>query len=198
MADKKEEFVVSDRRRFAPEGDLRTDVPVTEEERTVSPPAAPSPAPPAPVAAEPEAPEEQKEELPLPPTAAEQQQQSAAYKASSKKMDDIFASLPGSKGGMPEMTFERLVEFFYVNALIQLGAGPHEGEPRVDILGARQMIDSISLIQEKTKGNLSDQEQNVLQSVLFELRMAWIEVTNAMASSSKGKAAAGGAPIIKK
>ncbi len=125
MAEKKEEFVVSDRRRFAPEGDLRTDVPVIEEEKTVAPPlvVTPSPAPAAPAEAQLAEPaEQQKEELPPPPTAAEQQKQSADYKASGKKMDDMFANTPGGKGGMPEMTFERLVESFYMSALIQLGA----------------------------------------------------------------------------
>src|SRR5258708_2990115 len=119
MAEKKEEFVVSDRRRFAPEGDLRADVPVIEEEKTVAPPAAPPPVPAAPAGSQSAGPsEQQKEELPPPPTAAEQQQQSAAYKASGKKMDDMFANTPGGKGGMPEMTFERLVESFYMSALI--------------------------------------------------------------------------------
>ena len=199
MADKKEEFVVSDRRRFAPEGELRTDVPVTEEEKAVIPPAVPQPTPAAPAKAQtPESAEDQKVEMPEPPTAAEQLEQSVAYKASGKKMDDMLAGASGGKT-MPEMTFERLVESFYMSALFQLGAIRQEGEPKnVDIVSARQTNDSLSLIQEKTKGNLSDREQVLLQNVLFELRMAWIEVTNAIASAPKGKAPGAGPIIAKK
>src|SRR6266849_2407913 len=115
MADKKEEFVVSDRRRFAPEGDLRTDVPVTEEQTTVAAPAKPPAAPAVPAEAQATKPAEQElEEMPAPPTAAEQLEQSAAYKASGKKMDDMLTGASGGKG-MPEMTFERLVESFYMS-----------------------------------------------------------------------------------
>jgi len=52
----------------------------------------------------------------------------------------------------------------------------------VDIIGARQTIDSLAVLQEKTKGNLTDREKTLLQNVLFELRMAFIEITNAVAS----------------
>jgi hypothetical protein len=59
-----------------------------------------------------------------------------------------------------------------------------EEQPRVDIIGARQTIDSLAILQEKTKGNLNDREKTLMQNVLFELRMAWIEITNAVASSA--------------
>jgi hypothetical protein len=52
----------------------------------------------------------------------------------------------------------------------------------VDIIGARQTIDSLTILQEKTKGNVTDREQTLLQNALFELRMAWIELTNAIAT----------------
>jgi Domain of unknown function (DUF1844) len=76
-----------------------------------------------------------------------------------------------------------------MTALIQLGAIRHENEPpAVDLVGARQTIDSLTILQEKTKGNLTDREQKLLQNVLFELRMAWIEITNALAKSGAGPA----------
>ena len=84
-----------------------------------------------------------------------------------------------------EMNFERVIESFYMSALIQMGAIRQDDEPpRVDIIGARQTIDSLTVIQEKTKGNLTDREKTLLQNVLFELRMAWIEITNAVATSA--------------
>jgi hypothetical protein len=202
MAEKKQDFVVSDRRRFAPEGELRTDVPPTEEEKeqapevkaTTAPPAPPvqsatpatleAPEPAAALEDEAEAEGEATGEMPPPPTPAEQQAQSDAYHSSGKKLDELFQKAGGRRESIPEMTFERLVESFYMTALLQMGAIRPEGEsPAVDIMGARQTIDSITLLQEKTKGNLTDREQTLLQNVLFELRMAWIEITNALASA---------------
>jgi hypothetical protein len=211
MADKKQDFVVSDRRRFGTEGELRSDVTTNEEEKaekaeSVSP-AAPPPAQETPaqkahetVAANPQpsepAVETEEEEMPEPPSAAEVQDQKNAYHASGKKIEEIIGKA-GGRATMPEMTFERLVESFYMTALLQLGAIRQEGEaPGVDIMGARQTIDSLTILQEKTKGNLSDREQTLLQNVLFELRMAWIEITNALASAKPGPAP--GAPHEKK
>jgi hypothetical protein len=202
MAEKKAEFVVTDRRRFGTEGEPRPDAQVAEEEKPATPPAAQASAPPAkaPVPpqsaqsspgaqtqAQPGSPEtEQEEEMAPPPTAEEQHQQSEAYKASGKKIDEmISATGKAPQGGPLEMNFERVIESFYMSALIQMGAIRQDNEPpRVDIIGARQTIDSLAILQEKTKGNLTDREKTLLQNVLFELRMAFIEITNAVASSA--------------
>src|SRR5262245_25448374 len=195
MAEKQPEFVVSDRRRFGAEGELRPDAKEEEEKAATPPPAKPA-APPqaAHPPANPAAPSspdptqsavpQQGEEMPAPPTAEEQHEQSEAYKASGKKIDEMIAAAGKSGPGPMEMSFERVVESFYMSALIQMGALRQEGEnPRVDIIGARQTIDSLNILQEKTKGNLTDREKTLLQNVLFELRMAWIEITNAVATS---------------
>src|SRR5579864_3877651 len=110
MAEKKAEFVVTDRRRFGTEGDPRPEAQVAEEEKPAAkppvaqaqPPAAKAPAPPTstpssqstqtlgqPGPAE----AEQEEEMAPPPTAEEQHQQSEAYKESGKKIDDMIAGL---------------------------------------------------------------------------------------------------------
>jgi hypothetical protein len=190
MAENKQDFVVSDRRRFGSEGELRSDVPKEEEDKAKTaasaqqqPPAATPNKPPAPPEA---AAPDKTEEMPAPPSAKEQHEQNEAYKASGKKLDEIVSSRLGGQGGSyPEMNFERVVESFYMSALIQMGAVRQEGEPpAVDIIGARQTIDSITILQEKTKGNLTEREQTLLQNVLFELRMAWIELTNAIAKGA--------------
>jgi hypothetical protein len=54
------------------------------------------------------------------------------------------------------------------------------GQPRLDIIGARQTIDTLSLLAEKTKGNLTPTEETFLQNSLYEVRMAYVEVTNAL------------------
>ena len=65
---------------------------------------------------------------------------------------------------------------------MQLGL-MHEqgGPPGVDLLGARQTIDTLGMLADKTKGNLTMTEDNLMQNVLYELRMAYVEVTNAIA-----------------
>ncbi|HKF23486.1 MAG TPA: DUF1844 domain-containing protein [Candidatus Angelobacter sp.] len=199
MAEKKQEdFVVSDRRRFV-EGELRSDLPASEEENET--PTAPPVQPAASVAETPKASEPPtkapaaEQEMPEPPTAAEQQEQHDAYRASGKKLEEMIGQSGARRQNLPEMTFERLVEQFYMTALIQLGAIRHENEPpAVDMVGARQTIDSIAILQEKTKGNLGDREQRLLQNVLFELRMAWIEITNALAGAAAAKSNVGPAP----
>ena len=222
MAEKKAEFVVTDRRRFGTEGEPRPDAQVAEEEKPAAPPAAQVPPPPAkatvpPPSApasqgaqtqvQPGSPEaEHEEEMPAPPTAEEQQEQNEAYKASGKKIDEMISASGKAQGGPLEMTFERVIESFYMSALIQMGAIRQDNEPpRVDIIGARQTIDSLAVLQEKTKGNLTDREKTLLQNVLFELRMAFIEITNAVAASATRPGAAppgamppGGAPPLDK
>ncbi|MGZ4871085.1 MAG: DUF1844 domain-containing protein, partial [Candidatus Angelobacter sp.] len=203
MAEKKSEFVVTDRRRFGTEGEPRPDAQVTEEEKPATPPpVAQATPPPAKTTVQPASAQpsqsaqtqrqpgstetEQEEEMPPPPTAEEQHQQSEAYKASGKKIDDMIAAAGKTPQGSPlEMNFERVIESFYMSALIQMGAIRQDNEPpRVDIIGARQTIDSLTVLQEKTKGNLTDREKTLMQNVLFELRMAFIEITNAVASSA--------------
>jgi hypothetical protein len=204
MAEKKAEFVVTDRRRFGTEGEPRPDAQVAEEEKPAKPAAAQATPPAAKQPAQPpssgqqahqnaqtqvqpgSAETEQEEEMAPPPTAEEQHAQSEAYKASGKKIDDMISAAGKTpEGGPLEMNFERVIESFYMSALIQMGAIRQDNEaPRVDIIGARQTIDSLAVLQEKTKGNLTDREKTLLQNVLFELRMAFIEITNAVATSA--------------
>lgn len=121
--------------------------------------------------------------MPPTPTSAEQQAQADAYRKSSKELD-TRVELSGHSAKELEMTFERFMASLYMSAMVQLGL-MHEqgGQPRIDIIGARQTIDTLSLLSEKTKGNLTSAEENFLQNCLYELRMAYVEVTNALARS---------------
>jgi hypothetical protein len=181
MAEKKQEsFTVTDRRLFTSDGELRQE---TTEETQVETPA---PKPPAEKAqpsnvAPPAAASRGGEPVPPPPTDAEQQEQAAAYQKSSKDLD-TRVELSGHSAKELEMTFERFMASLYMTAMLQLGLMHEEGgQPRVDLIGARQTIDTLSLLAEKTKGNLTGAEQNFLQNCLYELRMAYVEVTNALA-----------------
>ena len=118
-------------------------------------------------------------ELPAPPTAQESQEQKVAYDASAQRLEELIRAQNPSMGAQPPITFEHLVQQFYVSAMIQMGAGAQEGQrPRVDILGARTTIDLLGVLAEKTRGNLSPAEDRALQSVLFEARMAFMELTS--------------------
>jgi hypothetical protein len=185
MADKQQNagFTVSDRRLFTEEGELRKDVPEETPVQVPEPPAATEVQSSATlVSPEPDAPGAGTDaRVPPPPTAAEQQAQADAYQQSSKDMDQRV-ELSGHSSRDLQMTFERFLASLYMSAMLQLGLMHEEGgQPRVDLIGARQSIDTLGLLQEKTKGNLTSAESNFLQNCLYELRMAYVEVMNALA-----------------
>jgi len=85
------------------------------------------------------------------------------------------------------MTFDKFVASLYMTALMQMGLVHEQGmSAQPDIMAARQTIDTISILAEKTKGNLTAAEDTLMQNVLYELRMAYIEVTNALTRAPKG------------
>jgi hypothetical protein len=189
--EKRPEFVVTDRRLFSEDGELRQDVVEDEERRAArerekreaqqrtnderaaqnqpTPDEAPTTAAPPEVEA---------------PSAQEQQASADAYRQSTREIDaQIEKEL--RKQGRPhraedfEVSFEKFIASIYMTALMQLGLAAPQGEkPAVDLMGARQTIDTVAMMQQKTKGNLTPAEENMLQNILYELRMAYLEVTN--------------------
>jgi hypothetical protein len=197
MPEQSKPFVVTDRRKFTMDGELRPDAdPSPErEERAATPvePAAPAAAPQAAGTSSPEPATEP--EMPLPPTAEENDQARRAYEMTADRLDTAIRSANPGMDHPPAMSFEQLVQSIYMTAMMQLGAATHEGQqPQVDILGARQSIDMLAVLAEKTKGNLSAEESRLLDSALFELRMAFLEITQALARSAAAKAPAAGRP----
>lgn len=200
MANKKHEspsFTVTDRRLFTEDGELRKDAAVAEEVEPPKPAPVPAPAPqsaaakPAIAPAVPAVAAADRADIPPPPTAAEQQAQADAYRESSKELDSRV-ELSGRSAKELEITFERFLASLYMTAMLQMGM-MHEqgGQPRIDIVGARQSIDALALLAEKTKGNLSPMESNFLQNSLYELRMAYVEVTNALSHAPQPGVATG-------
>lgn len=199
-------FVINDRRKFTAEGELRPDAPHSEptheEPRLAAEPTAeakapipfPSPAEsPAPQTAAADLPDE--EPLPPPPTAEQTEQANRAYTATVDRLDTaIRATNPGMER-IPEMNYDRLVQSLYMQALLQLGGATEPGQPaQIDILGARQTIDMLTVIAEKAKGNLTDAEDKLTQSALFELRLGFLEVTQAIARQAAKQGAPGVPP----
>jgi len=143
---------------------------VTSEGRNVEEPADSGPEPSG---------EESAAELPPAPTAQESREQKAAYDAAAQRLEELVRAQNPAVGAQPPITFEHLVQQFYVSAMIQMGAGAQEGQrPRVDILGARTTIDLLGVLEEKTRGNRTEAEDRALQTVLFEVRMAFLELTS--------------------
>jgi len=197
MPEQTKPFVVTDRRKFTMDGELRPDAdPSPEREERAStpatPPAAAAPEQP-PVASSPETASEPV--MPPPPTAEENDQARRAYEMTADRLDTAIRSANPGMDHPPAMSFEQLVQSVYMTAMMQLGAATHEGQqPQVDILGARQSIDMLGVLAEKTKGNLTAEEYRLLDSALFELRMAFLEITQALARSAAAKAPAGVRP----
>jgi hypothetical protein len=197
MPEQTKPFVVTDRRKFTMDGELRPDAdPSPEREERAS-----TPPPPAAVATEPQptaasTPETATEpEMPPAPTPEENDQARRAYEMTADRLDTAIRSANPGMDHPPAMSFDQLVQSIYMTAMMQLGAATHEGQqPQVDILGARQSIDMLAVLAEKTKGNLTPEETHLLDSALFELRMAFLEITQALARSAAAKAPAGAHP----
>jgi hypothetical protein len=179
-------FEVIDRRKIKAEEEQESQQHATPPAETPSAPAASGGGPrlvvnelkPA-AAAPPEAASPTEGEMPAPPTAEESREQKAAYDASAQRLEDLVRAQNPAVGAQPPINFEHLVQQFYVSAMIQMGAGAQEGQrPKIDILGARTTIDLLGVLAEKTRGNLSKAEDKTLQTVLFEVRMAFLELTS--------------------
>lgn len=84
----------------------------------------------------------------------------------------------GEQKPLPPVDFTMLILSLANTALFQLGFvnSPDSGINK-DLEGARQTIDIITMLEKKTEGNLTDQEQRVLTETLFQLRMAFVEAT---------------------
>ena len=198
MAEEKPSFTVSDRRKFTLEGELRDDAPQSPENtQTITPdtpfmpaaaPAVPAPGPRLVTPAATQASETAvDEEEPLPePTAEESAEQHTAYKASSEHLDSMLRQANPGMGPSAEVTMEHVIQSIYISAIMAMGAATEPGQkPRIDIVGARQSVDMLGVLQEKTKGNLTEKEQRLLQNALFELRMMFLEITNAIAQQAQ-------------
>jgi len=212
MSEQNKPFVVTDRRKFTLDGTPRPDADPSPEREPRDIPAEPAPAAsplefpqaaapqsgapaaPEPAAAQPPtgptptAEAAADADLPPAPTAKEMEQANAAYQQTSERLETaVRAANPGMEHP-PTMSFEQIVQSIYMTTILQLGGGTQEGQaPKVDLMGARGSIDMLAILAEKTKGNLSPDEQRLLDSALFEVRMGFLEVTQALARSAASR-----------
>ncbi|HVS31635.1 MAG TPA: DUF1844 domain-containing protein [Thermoanaerobaculia bacterium] len=154
----KEQIKVTDKRIFTPEGEIR------EEFREDIKPAAPSAAPPAAAPSEPPA-------------------------EPSRRMSDQVGQ-PGErrktladKAANPGTPFSNFLEPLIAQAYMSMGMLPNPYQPegsRIDVAAARQMIDILNLLHDKTAGNLSPEEDDFLNTHLGELKLAFVKRTKSV------------------
>jgi hypothetical protein len=77
---------------------------------------------------------------------------------------------------MPEVTFAALVMSLNTSALFHLGemSDPVTGEKNQDLVLVKHTIDTLKLLEDKTKGNLNDEEQDILKHILYDLKMRYV------------------------
>ncbi len=180
MADSKqdESFKVVDRRLFTEQGELRKEVVEQErrEEELAAKKAAAAPTPP-----------------PAPPT---------PMKMTVTPPSGILSTEPPSQPApgvepeaeaeeeQPSHSFQMLVDFLTRNAAAMLGgmADPRTGQAFLDLEGAREMIDMLDTLREKTRGNLAKTDEELLVEVIGSLKLTYMEIAKAASERMKEKA----------
>ena len=163
---------VVDRRMFTPDGELRPGFEPEEPSVASSPAPAPVPppsvSPPGAEAAASARPPRASERPPGPPTPA-------SPSGAAGPDEDASEEAPGEE---PRGDFSAIVRSLATTAYSALGllpdpTGARHREPAV----ARQMIDWLAVLESKTRNNLSFEESDFLSRILYELRLAFVEVT---------------------
>lgn len=111
--------------------------------------------------------------------AEEAEKKKAAAAASGSGADG--ASSGGGMGQLPPATFDTLLQVTAQEALFALGAvaDPRTGRTMMNLDVARFQIDMLAMLEEKTKGNLSEEESKTMATTLYELRQMYIAQANA-------------------
>jgi Domain of unknown function (DUF1844) len=164
-----EGFKVVDRRLFTEDGELRKDA-VEQERREEEAAKARKPAPSA---------QSSKPASPAPAGPAP-----VAPTGGADSVADDADAIP------PSRNFQMLVDFLTRNAAAMLGgmADPRTGQPFLDLEGAREMIDMLDALREKTRGNLAKADEDLLIEVLGSLKLSFMELSKAAAEAMTNKA----------
>jgi hypothetical protein len=100
------------------------------------------------------------------------------------------AALPPVEPAKRSPAFENLVRMIGSNAAMVLGAyaDPRTGQPVIDPEAARELIDMLDALHEKTKGNLTPEEDTLLLDLLGKLKMTYLEINQAVAAQAATQA----------
>lgn len=161
----KEQIKVTDKRIFTPEGDIR------EEFRQQIKPADPSLARP-----EPPPPPPQEKSIPKPP------QEERRARAEGPPPGGERRRTLADKAQNPGTAFADFVEPLIAQAYMSMGMlrNPYQAKPTVDVSAARQMIEILTMLKEKTAGNLTPDEEDFLTTHLGELKLAFVQRTKSL------------------
>ena len=167
----KKSFKVVDRRRFHEDGTAREGPDVQADRPRVDPPAAATP----PKAAAPAS---------AGPAAAVAQPGSAPAPASAEATPVGADGKPLPEEAPNGLSFSIFLQSLAQQALMQLGLIPWpHGQRELHLDQARDTIDILQLLKVKTKGNLSPEENQLMETIVYELKMSWVEVQQAIARS---------------
>jgi hypothetical protein len=114
----------------------------------------------------------------------------AAAKDGAKTADQRRAEREAARA-LPPADFATLVLSLGSSAVAYMGEepGPEGGQPDRNLPMAKHAIDLLSVLEEKTKGNLSSEEQQILENLLFDLRLRYVEAIKP--STATGSTSAG-------
>jgi hypothetical protein len=196
VADSKHEetFKVVDRRLFGEDGELRKDV--VEQERRNEEAAEKKAAAQAQDKAKAAASKPAPTQTAPTPLAANADTQGAAGNGAALAgvtPEDAAADAHDSGDINPtSRSFQMLIDFLTRNAAAMLGgmADPRTGQAFVDLEGAREVIDMLDALREKTRGNLSKDDDNLLIEVIGSLKLTFMEISKAAAEQMAKKAKA--------
>jgi hypothetical protein len=116
---------------------------------------------------------------------------SAAAPAKSKPGDAATVEAPTAEPPIESSrSFQMLVDFLTRNAAAMLGgmADPRTGQAFLDLEGAREVIDMLDVLREKTQGNLAKADEDILIEVLGSLKLTFMEISKAAAEQMQKKA----------
>ena len=100
-----------------------------------------------------------------------------AQGAQEKRDDSVLHSHAPEQEPLPELNFSTFVISLSTQALMNLGeiGNPITGKAETDVPVAKQMIDILAMLKDKTRGNLDPNEDRLMEDILFDLRMKYVE-----------------------
>ena len=100
-----------------------------------------------------------------------------AAQAVAEKAQAAETSRESQQETLPEINFSAFVISLSTQVLMNLGeiANPINGKVETDVPVAKQMIDILGMLKDKTRGNLNASEDRLMEDILFDLRMKYVE-----------------------
>ena len=124
------------------------------------------------------------------------QAQAEKEKLAEQEAETAAEAGPEGQRQIPPASFEMLVSTMVTQTMFALGAipDPQTGQRYMDLDVAKYHIDILGILMEKTKGNLDEDEAKLIDQALYECRMHYVQVGNAVANQVMGGGQPGSAP----